>query len=98
MSNAILNTVDILSLPRGGKTRRPHHLGTFSAGGQVSENLHGDASAGGKASSKSRVPISFRTLLILVLVWVISAVYAGIHLKRGWIPHDEARSRKAQSA
>jgi len=71
-------------------------MGTFSACGQVSENLHGDASAVGKASSKSRAPISFRTLLILVLVWVVSAVYAGIHLKRGWIPHDEGSF--AQSA
>src|SRR5271155_4183319 len=27
--------------------------------------------------------------LVLMVVWALSAVYMGTHLKRGWVPHDE---------
>src|SRR5438067_2540949 len=27
--------------------------------------------------------------LILLLVWLLSAAYLGMNLKRGWVPHDE---------
>src|ERR1700739_170835 len=30
-----------------------------------------------------------RSMLILLLVWLLSAVYAGMNLKREWVPHDE---------
>jgi len=34
--------------------------------------------------------------MLLILVWCIGGGYAGVHLKRGWIPHDEGAF--AQSA
>lgn len=36
------------------------------------------------------LPRAARThYLVLLLVWMISVVYMGTHLKRGWVPHDE---------
>src|SRR2546427_11417424 len=37
-----------------------------------------------------------RWWLILIVVWGISGIYEGRHLKRGWVPHDEGAF--AQSA
>jgi hypothetical protein len=44
----------------------------------------------------TRRPPRGRTLLILIVVWMISAVYVTANLNRGWIPHDEGTY--AQSA
>ena len=42
---------------------------------------------------RQRNPESIRTtrwsLLIFLLVWSLSAAYAGVHLNRGWLPYDE---------
>jgi hypothetical protein len=37
-----------------------------------------------------------RSYLVLLLVWLIGCAYAGSHLMRGWVPHDEGAF--AQSA
>ncbi len=39
---------------------------------------------------------SLRWWMLLILVWCIGGGYAGVHLKRGWVPHDEGAF--AQSA
>src|SRR6266567_2118700 len=41
-------------------------------------------------------PSGLRWWLILIVVWGISGIYEGRHLKRGWVPHDEGAF--AQSA
>jgi len=49
-------------------------------------------------SAGTRVP-SHRPLhwwVVLLITWLIAGVYAGAHLKRGWVPHDEGAF--AQSA
>jgi len=30
-----------------------------------------------------------RSWILLLIVWFVSGIYAGGHLKRGWVPHDE---------
>ncbi len=34
-------------------------------------------------------PTTRWSLLIFLLVWSLSAVYMGVNLRRGWVPHDE---------
>ena len=42
-------------------------------------------------SSAHLFPESRRVVpwILLLIVWLISGIYAGAHLKRGWVPHDE---------
>src|SRR3984893_629975 len=49
-------------------------------------------------SSAHLFPESRRVVpwILLLIVWLISGIYAGAHLKRGWVPHDEGAF--AQSA
>jgi hypothetical protein len=28
-------------------------------------------------------------VLIFLLIWLVSGVYLGLNLRRGWVPHDE---------
>jgi hypothetical protein len=54
------------------------------------------AIANSAPSNEVRRALRRRTLLILVGVWAISAVYMAVDLNRGWVPHDEGTY--AQSA
>src|SRR5690242_1372797 len=62
-----------------------------------SEELNLKSSSQSPPSPSGPVPrASLRWWIILILVWCIGGGYAGTHLKRGWVPHDEGAF--AQSA
>src|ERR1019366_9387 len=57
---------------------------------QVNQTVQRAAPIANRApSDEAQRALRRRTLLILVGVWVISTVYVGANLKRGWVPHDE---------
>src|SRR6266496_2377563 len=41
------------------------------------------------ASVRPLNPLTKAHVLVLLIVWAISASYMATHLKRGWVPHDE---------
>jgi hypothetical protein len=58
----------------------------YSVAPQSEDLLRGDS---GQAASNIQRTSLFTSIAVLTLVWLASLIWLGIHLNRGWVPHDE---------